>query len=316
MLKVRGAFVEFRGKLMKRKAAEYFLAIDGGATKTEFALADHTKNIIRTLVLESCNPVDIGMDAAQNILKKGIFEICDTVPLSSVSMYAGISGGGVGENAKILHDFFATLGFCSFDNGNDALTIVSAGLGEGDGVAIIMGTGTVAYVQKDGELIKLSGLGYLFDNGGNGYCFGRDALRAAMIAEYDPDSYTEMLPLVREKLGCESVTKKIPEIYALGKRGIASFARIPFTAARAGDRIALELLDKNMKEIADILHVAGKRLPDAKHIRTVFVGSLTKEDDLLFPLIRAHLPEQERFDFVIMRDAPILGAIKLASQLD
>jgi N-acetylglucosamine kinase-like BadF-type ATPase len=231
-------------------------------------------------------------------------------------MYAGISGGGVGENASILHDFFSTLGFYRFDNGNDALTIISAGLDKGNGVAIIMGTGTVAYVQKDGELTKLSGLGYLFDNGGNGYCFGRDALRAAMIAEYDADSYTAMLPLVREKLNTDSVTKKIPEIYALGKRGIASFARIPFTAARAGDKIALDLLDKNMKEIADILNVAGKLLPDEERIRTVFVGSLTKEDDLLFPLIRKYLCNPERFDFVIMRDAPILGAIKLASQLD
>lgn len=50
-------------------------------------------------------------------------------------------------------------------------------------MVVIMGTGSVVFVQKDGVLHRIGGLGYLFDEGGNGYSLGRDVLRAVMAAE-------------------------------------------------------------------------------------------------------------------------------------
>ena len=53
----------------------YYLGVDGGGTKTSFALADGEGNIINELVLGPSNPVDLGFEGASDILSKGINEM-------------------------------------------------------------------------------------------------------------------------------------------------------------------------------------------------------------------------------------------------
>ena len=69
----------------------YFLGIDGGGKKTEFALADSDGNIIRTTILGTSNPSDIGIDAALNVIKTGISEVCADIPKSNISLFAGLA---------------------------------------------------------------------------------------------------------------------------------------------------------------------------------------------------------------------------------
>ena len=53
----------------------YFLGVDGGATKTAFALSDAEGNIISELVLGPSNPIDLGFDAACSVIAEGINKI-------------------------------------------------------------------------------------------------------------------------------------------------------------------------------------------------------------------------------------------------
>ena len=71
-----------------------YLGIDGGGTKTEFVLADGEGNILDRLILGPSNPNDIGMSTAKELLRDGIFRICGTHPLSNISLFAGLAGGG------------------------------------------------------------------------------------------------------------------------------------------------------------------------------------------------------------------------------
>ena len=262
----------------------YFLGIDGGATKTEFLLTDGAGNVICRHFEGSCNPVDIGMEAAQQVLEKGIRATCKGTPMGKISMFAGISGGISGNNREIFRDFFAQFPFASFDNGSDAQLLVAAGLGQRDGMAVIMGTGSVAFVQKHGALHRIGGLGYLFDNGGNGYCIGRDVIRAALTAEDGSGEATILHRLVTEKTGKTSALAALRDFYALGKRGIAAFAPLAFDGADMGDAVAKEILRRNMKEIAALL-VAGREKLGNGQVEAVFVGGLTHRWEVLLPEI-------------------------------
>lgn len=297
--------------LASQQEPQFFLGIDGGATKTEFVLTDVTGKVLCRHFEASCNPVDIGMEAAQKVLDTGIRATCKGVPFRKISMFAGISGGISGNNQAIFADFFAKFRFARFANGSDAQLIVAAGLGDGDGIAVIMGTGSVAFVQKDGVMHRIGGMGYLFDNGGNGYCLGRDAIRAALCAEDGSGEETVLRRLVTEKLGTSSAIASLGELYALGKRGVAAFAPLVFQAADAGDGVAWSILRRNMKEIAILLTTGRKKL-GARRVKAVFVGGLTNRQEILMPMIREELDQEECYDLSVYEGRAVYGALALA----
>lgn len=297
--------------LVTEQEPQYFLGIDGGATKTEFVLTDAAGNVICRHFEGSCNPVDIGMETAQKVLDAGIRATCKGVPMRKIAMFAGISGGISGNNKEIFHDFFAKFPFAKFENGSDAQLIVAAGLGQSDGIAVIMGTGSVAFVQKDGTMHRIGGLGYLFDNGGNGYCIGRDVIRAAICAEDGSGEDTVLHRLATEKIGKTSAMAALSDFYALGKRGIAAYAPLAFTAADLGDAVAQKMLRRNMKEIAGLLATGRKKL-EGKQVKAVFVGGLTNRWDILLPEILDQLPEKESYDLSVYQGRAVNGALALA----
>ena len=84
----------------------YFLGIDGGGTKTVFRLTDKNGNIYKELYKESSNPNDIGMKNAIHLLREGITEVCEQIPYEAITLFAGISGGGMTVFAKSAYRYF------------------------------------------------------------------------------------------------------------------------------------------------------------------------------------------------------------------
>ena len=291
----------------------YYLGIDGGATKTDFALTDGEGQVLRRAVFSSANPIDIGIDAALRILDGGIREVCHDLPMRKISVFAGISGGGAAENREKIRAFLSSYRFGKVENGSDTNSILACGLGEADGVAVIMGTGSVAFAQKDGKTERFGGLGYLYDVGGNGYSIGRDAIRAVLCAEDGTGEPTLLTSLLARESGTRISFSSIAEIYRFDKRRVASLAPAVTEAADAGDRVALDILDKNMAEIAHLLDSAAPMFKDATEaVPAVFVGGLTKRADLLFPMILKHLEHPETYALRAYRKAPVYGALLLA----
>ena len=190
-----GALLEAEG------AVKYYLGIDGGGTKTAFLLEDEQGREIGALTLGSTNPNDVGMDTCLSRLREGILAVTAGLSLAEVAVFAGIAGGGVsGNNAVHIKKSLDGYGFGVVGNGSDAESLVELALHGGDGVALIAGTGTVAFAQNGGVLHRVSGWGYLLDGGGSAYDLARDALSASLRhidGRGEPTVLTEML---QEKL--------------------------------------------------------------------------------------------------------------------
>ena len=139
--------IDVNSLLTEQTPPRFFLGIDGGGTKTEFALADSNGNIIRKLFLGTSNPSDIGIKASLEILKSGILEICRDYHKSSISVYAGLAGGSTAGINEQIHQFLNTFGFENVEHGSDAENAIAAGLGNKNGIAVIMGTGSIVFSQ-------------------------------------------------------------------------------------------------------------------------------------------------------------------------
>lgn len=207
----------------------YFLGIDGG-TKTEFMLTDKDGTIMKRILLGASNPVDVGLGKAFEILEKGIGEACNGVFLSKVSVFAGIAGGITGDNKQKIGAFLQKFRFYRYDNDSDARNAVSASLGDGDGITVILGTGDIAYTQKDKNCYRTGGFGYLFDTGGSGYSIGRDAILFGLNAEQMGKTDSVLYQMLKDNYGKDKILDSLSEIYSGGKRHIASVAPMVFAA--------------------------------------------------------------------------------------
>lgn len=290
----------------------YFLGIDGGGTKTDFALADIDGNIIRTHKTSSCNPIDIGIDEAKKILKDGIYKICDDIPFSSVYTFAGIAGGTTADMKEKLKEFFDEFEFCAFLNDSDNRNIIATGLGTADGMTVILGTGVCVYTQINKKHKRTAGWGYLIDNGGSGYNLGRDALNAYFCA-YDKTGDKTLLTYEIDKMYPGGPQKIMGYIYEGGKRAIASFAPAVFLALEKGDEIADNILKRNTEEVARFIKTAANDF-QANQIPVVLSGGLTKQAYVI-DYIKQALHNDERLCLKILDREPVYGAVMMAQQL-
>ncbi len=287
----------------------YFLGIDGGGTKTALALMNENGDIVQELLTDCCNPIDIGIEKAEEVLKQAIYEICGIISMSSIYLFAGIAGGKSGKMAERLNRFFGSFGFAGYQCDSDNCNIVAAGLGINDGISLILGTGICAYTQKNCEQSRVAGWGYFIDNGGSAYNFGRDALNAYFTALDSSGEKTAISEEV-EKLFPEGGQKLIEHIYKGGKKEVASFAIAVFRALEKGDKVAEEILNRNMKEAARVLETAAQVFGEEK-INVVVAGGLTNQP-IVLKTLKLFLKNPDRYDIRILNEKPVMGALILA----
>ena len=287
----------------------YYLGIDGGGTKTVFALADENGIIIRRVCRESTNPNDIGMKRAQEILKEGINETCFGYPHKKISMFAGISGGTGSNNLHELKSFFSEFGFKSFKNGSDIDNVAALIKGRNK-IIVIMGTGFVLYAVKSDVSKRIGGWGYLFEDGGSGYSLGRDAVSAALRDFDGSGKRTVISDILREKIG-EGANMHLSRFYEGGKRYIAGFSDVIFEAMKVGDTVAENIFEKNMKCAAEAINNASKEFMPEDEISVIFAGGITAKTDIIFPVIEKYL-NRKGLVLKTLQDEPVYGALKIA----
>lgn len=290
----------------------WFLGIDGGGTKTALALADSSGKIVATLRTDCCNPIDIGFERSKEVLSDAVYRICRNIRLSQVTMYAGIAGGTSGGMKEALREFFSGFGFERFDNDSDNKNIIAAGLGDDDGISVILGTGICVWSKSRGKFSRVAGWGYLIDDGGSAYNIGRDALSAYYRASDGSGSETLLTGMINEII--DSPEELLKNIYADGKKRIAGFSPLVFKAAEMGDRLSEEILNRNFSFAADLIRVAARAFPAGLQIKVVLAGGLTEQPTCVERLAKV-LGDKKRFDLKILNCEPVEGALRLAAAL-
>src|SRR5690606_36354101 len=98
----------------------------------------------------------------------------------------GIAGVDRPADAEAIHGIMRRIGFKTpVVVVNDALVALTAGAGEGAGLVIIAGTGSIAYGREgEGRAARAGGWGYLLGDEGGGFWIGRAAL-SAVVRQFD-----------------------------------------------------------------------------------------------------------------------------------
>ena len=302
-------------ELFRCDEAIYYLGIDGGGTKTEFALSDPEDKIVCRIFLDGCNPNTVGIEQTKRIIEDGIAQACKDVPLSSVVVYAGIAGCASGSYASEIKAMLEKMSFAACDVDSDNNNLVAAGLGDSEGITMILGTGICSYVVKKEETKRIAGWGYLFDNGGSAVHIGRDAINAYFSAYDGSGEETSLVQNIKQTFNYSS-SEFLKYLYSGGNKLVSSYAMCVFEEAEKGDRVSVAILKKNIAEIARIIRASLSHFANYSGKIPVILGGGLTNQKLLLPYLTSELGDDaEKCHIQILTVPPVQGALELAKAL-
>lgn len=300
------------------------IAVDGGGTKTEFILTDTKGNVLSRSIYAGTNLNTVSYEEALLTLLCGTKDALDLAEYKGIDVkgaFFGLAGGVNGKNQSIIYEFFKPRFFenINFSNHGDELNAINTGVKNApNGIVVIAGTGSNVSVKKGGEILpnpQLSGWGYMFDNGGSGYDYGRDAVLAAKAHINGTGAPTMITEMLEKKLGCP-VFDGLKQMYEGGAKFVSSLAVVPFDAYRLGDEVATEIVYDQVQNVAALINNAHFSIGPETPATVGLVGGIfsherTVIEPLLTPLVDSNLtlefPQENQIYGALMEAAKNAG---------
>lgn len=247
------------------------LGIDGGATHTAALLADARSGaVVGRGESGPSNIQAVGVAAALRELDAavgGAFA-AGGVPRAKVAAAClGLAGVDLNEGLGIIRDWADAVALCGkLSVANDATLLFAAGTPEGWGLAVIAGTGSIAFtLDRAGKDGRAGGWGYLLGDEGSAWLVGLSGLRAACRAADGAGPPTKLVESFLKKLGTADPREFIPAVYrgAWDRAAIAGLAPVVLEAAEQGDAVAHKLVVQQVTELARtaVTAVDANKLP-------------------------------------------------------
>jgi len=199
---------------------------------------------------------------------------------------------------------------------HDVDPVLVGGTENGRGVALVVGTGTVAIgVDSAGNSVTKGGWGHWFGDKGSGFDIACKALAAVAEAADDIGPETILSELVMEKLGTANPRSILKEVTANGdtRREVAALAPLILNAARCDDSVAIEIVDGAVEETVKLVAAVVKTLDFTSPYPLALGGGVACKSKLFRDkLIRGLNRLQPPPGKVTVVDEPVLGCLEIA----
>ena len=270
------------------------IGIDGGGTKTEFALFAPRGEVLKSFRLPGSNAALAGLDGTLGILMQGIDACLNEYP-NVCGIFAGLAGPKLDAIGAKLSEKYPEINIAVNSDGVNAFRSA-----EGD-FALICGTGSILITRSESGYRRIGGWGARIGDPGSAYNFARDALRCAFAYE---DGIAKRTPIYDKLLKkTKAADCQIRNTVTLSDVPyIASLSTVVFDAYREGSSDAAEIIDTEMKDLADLIN---KAFPSGG--RCVTCGGVMEHNgDILLPILKKYLKSYVTFIFPAL--PPIYGA--------
>jgi N-acetylglucosamine kinase-like BadF-type ATPase len=299
------------------------IGVDGGGTRTRARLANARGEILGNGEAGIANPNALGFAAAQTEILAAIdraFQDADIEKQIVAAACLGIGGVDRADERARLTEWAQQMIASRAQIVNDGEIVLAAGLPENWGVALIAGTGSIAWGKtRDGRIARAGGWGYLIGDEGSSFELAREALRAATQASDGRGEPTKLLEMILNYWELNSAMELVPRVYrsGLAPADIARLAPLVVRAAEEGDAVARRLIERAAATLVDtVVGVArALQLCDEK-IPLALAGGLLLEAELLQTSLRAELTRRgDAFSPIVLVREPVVGAVRIAAEL-
>lgn len=300
------------------------LGIDGGGSKTTALLATSDGAVIGRGAGGASNYQAVGLQPALAELEKAVREAAasagafGTIPIASVCL--GMAGVDRPED-RAAFSGWAAVRFpgARIKLVSDAHLVLAAGAGSAAGVALISGTGSIAYAQDGrGNTARAGGWGYLLGDEGSGYRIALEGMRAVTRAWDGMAPPTTLTTSMLEALSIQSPPELVRKLYReqMGRAEIARLAELVLRCAQAGDAAAVQILNEAAAHLAGFAAAAARKLALSGPLPCAVAGGLLMHSTALRDavVIQARAEGLELAPVTVVED-PAVGAIVLARDL-
>ena len=244
-------FRRFEGEI----TLAYFLGIDGGGTKTRFALADETTVLARAICGGS-NIIRLGEAQARSVLRSGVEQVTTAARIPASRIYAtciGVAGAARAEIAAKVGAILADLSLTNVEIVGDTVIALESAFGRGPGLIAIAGTGSIVYARDaSGRLERAGGWGFAVSDEGSGHWIGKKAVSAVLNA-HDEGRQTLLSNLIFKAWNLHSLDDLVQQANATPPPEFPRMFPAVLRAADEGDAVAKELLEVAGRKLAGLV---------------------------------------------------------------
>lgn len=203
---------------------------------------------------------------------------------------------------------------------SDAYAAFRGALPQGDGVVVLSGTGSFACGRWRGRWLTTGGWGPLVGDEGSGYWIGVEALKAVVRAVDGRGPATQLREIFRRALHYSLDRELRHFIYGneLNRQRIAGLTLLVTQAARAGDAVARDILERAGKELAMLACSVVERLGvENGSIAISATGGVMRPGSVVLEAFRSEVQRMiPQARYVPARFQPWVGAALCALELD
>ena len=304
----------------------YYLGVDGGNTKTDFALMRADGTLIDWIRVGTCSHEALpgGYAAAAQALAHWVEPLCcrnAIHPEQIEDAVLGLAGADTDAQRRALENATASLPLRKKLIVNDSFLSIKAASTSGYGICSINGTGTVVGgIDERGAMLQVGGIGRAAgDFYGGGSSFAESAISAVYNTLMRCGAPTAMTEPVLELLRCEAPEKLMDSISEWEKRlPVVALMQILFQAANAGDAVAGQIVQEKALGLADSVLGCMERLCFTKQVTIITAGTVwvKAESPMLFECFRKQIEARAKRKcvFVQLELPPVCGALNWAHQ--
>jgi glucosamine kinase len=292
----------------------FFLGIDGGGTQTTCVIGDDTA-ILGTGIAGGSNVVRVGEQAASEALTTAIRQACAAAkvdPSQIKRVCIGAAGAARPEIQQAIRRIVSSLISGEIEIVGDTVTSLEAAFGEGPGVIVIAGTGSIAYGRNArGQTARAGGWGFAISDEGSGHWIGRTALSAA-LHDRDEGGNPKLFEDARKMFGASSDEELI--VKANAAPDFAALVPAILAAADAGDVLSNRVLTLAGNELANLVKALVSRLfAKGERVPVAMVGGVFRNSALVrqvfYNSVRSSCPAAEVQQAIV---EPVQGALARA----
>lgn len=302
---------------------KYYIGIDGGGSKTIFAISDERGEILGIVTAGSAFYKQIGEDGVIHLLRNGIAEVCrfaagDATNIASICFGMPAWGESPVHDKIMEETILRTFPEWNIYIVNDCEVGWAGSLELSPGINIVAGTGSIAFGKNEkGDTARCGGWSEWFSDEGSGYWLGMKCVQLFSRQSDGRDKKGPLYELVIKKLGLsadEDIIDLFEQEYLHKRDRIASLQKILLEAAKEGDFYAAAAYKQAAKELYDIVCGVRKKIFVGQNCIVSCSGSIFKAGDVLRkPFVK--LLEADGMELTEPKAEPYVGAVLLAKYL-
>jgi N-acetylglucosamine kinase-like BadF-type ATPase len=304
--------------------SQYVLGVDGGGSKTHYAIFDMHGNLINFIEGGSSyyEMYSNGYEGVSKEIWDSFARLLQPKGLKPEDIGYGIfglSGVDTRSETREYSRIIQNTGIKNFKVFNDAFLGIKAGSLKGYGICSINGSGTCCTgIDRNGRWEQIGGRGFRFGDEAGSRHIGSMVIRKVYDSYFRCAPQTIMETMLFEKLAINSENDLVDTVYEkvyTGDIKITDFCKIAFAAANLNDEAALDILKKAGKEMAASVVGAIRTLDFSldEEIDVIMAGSVSikGENPALVDEFKSKVSSNagKKINFILLQGLPVTGAV-------